>query len=84
MIPEPARPFSFKAQGAVVMASCRDALTEPGPRRAVREILLGAVQRADRVAAVLGKPSGGVDVLYKSAELTVLNVVWAPRMSIYP
>ena len=67
-----------------LVASCHDALTEPEPRRAAREILLGTVRRAAQVAAVLGRPAGGLDVLYNSAELTVLNVVWAPCMSIYP
>jgi hypothetical protein len=67
-----------------LVASCHAALTEPEPRRAVREILLGTLRRATEVAAVLGKPAGGVDVIFSSAELTVLNVVWAPRMSIYP
>lgn len=67
-----------------LVASCRDALTEPEPRRAVREILLGTLRRAAEVAAALGKPAGGIDVLFNSAELTVLNVVWAPCMSIYP
>lgn len=66
------------------VASCHDALTEPEPRRAVREILLGTLRRADQVAAVVGRPAGGVDVLFSSPELTVLNFVWAPRMSIYP
>ncbi len=67
-----------------LVASCRDALAEPEPRRAVREILLGTVRRPGQVAVVLGKPTGGVDVLYNSAELTVLNVIWTPCMSIYP
>jgi hypothetical protein len=56
-----------------LVAGCRDALTDPEPRRAVREILLGTLRR-----------TAGADVLFSSAELTVLNVVWAPRMSIYP
>jgi predicted metal-dependent enzyme (double-stranded beta helix superfamily) len=42
------------------------------------------VRRSAQVAALLGRPAGGLEVLYSSAELTVLNVVWAPCMSIYP
>ena len=65
-------------------ASCRLALTESEPRRAVREVLAETLRRASEVAGVLGRSTGGLEVLFNSPELTVLNVVWAPRMSIYP
>jgi predicted metal-dependent enzyme (double-stranded beta helix superfamily) len=67
-----------------LVASCRLALTESEPRRAVREVLSGTLQQASEVAGVLGKSTGGLEVLFNSPDLTVLNVVWAPRMSLYP
>jgi predicted metal-dependent enzyme (double-stranded beta helix superfamily) len=66
-----------------LVASCHLALTESEPRRAVREILAETLWRASEVAGVLGRSEGGLEVLFNSPELTVLNVVWAPRMSLY-
>jgi predicted metal-dependent enzyme (double-stranded beta helix superfamily) len=36
------------------------------------------------VAGALGKEAGGLDILYNSSELTVLNAIWAPNMALYP
>ena len=68
----------------MLLVGCRDAVKEPAPSRAVRETLLGALRRPSEVADVLGSSAAGLDILYNSPELTVLNVIWAPRMSIYP
>jgi predicted metal-dependent enzyme (double-stranded beta helix superfamily) len=65
-------------------ASCRLALTESEPRRAVRELLVETLERPSEVAGALGRSEGGLEVLFNSPELTVLNVVWAPGMSLYP
>jgi predicted metal-dependent enzyme (double-stranded beta helix superfamily) len=67
-----------------LVASCRSSLGEPEPRRAVREILVKTLERAGPVAERLGRSEGGLEVLFNSPELTVLNVVWAPLMSLYP
>ena len=66
------------------VASCREGLAEPEPRRAVRETLAQAMGRSAEVASVLGRSLGGLEVLFNTAELTILNVVWAPHMSLYP
>jgi predicted metal-dependent enzyme (double-stranded beta helix superfamily) len=67
-----------------LVAACRAATREAEPRRAVREAFTRAFERRDEVAEQLGRPAAGIDVLFSSAELTVINVVWAPHMSIYP
>jgi predicted metal-dependent enzyme (double-stranded beta helix superfamily) len=67
-----------------LVGSCHDSLREGEPRRIVREILLRALERPGAVAERLGRSQGGLEILFNSPELTVLNVVWAPRMSIYP
>jgi predicted metal-dependent enzyme (double-stranded beta helix superfamily) len=67
-----------------LIAECRDALDEPDPRRAVREVLVRALERPDPVAAALGRTTAGIEILHSSPELTVANVIWAPEMSIYP
>src|SRR5262249_26562194 len=44
-----------------------------------------ALSRSDEVAAALGPPTKAeIATLHHSPELTVLRVIWAPGMSIYP
>src|SRR5262249_50312737 len=66
------------------VASCRLARTESEPRGAVREVLERTLRRGSEVAGGLGRAAGGVEVLFNSPELTVLNLLWAPSMSLYP
>jgi predicted metal-dependent enzyme (double-stranded beta helix superfamily) len=72
----------FEVQALV--ASCRQSLLEDDPRRAVRELLVKTLERPGPVAERLGRSQGGLEILFNTSELTVLNVVWAPRMSLYP
>jgi predicted metal-dependent enzyme (double-stranded beta helix superfamily) len=68
-----------------LIADCLAAVRgESDPRRAVREILLRTVEKPGPVADTLGKEVGGIDLIYNSEELTVLNAIWAPGMAIYP
>jgi predicted metal-dependent enzyme (double-stranded beta helix superfamily) len=67
------------------VADCRGALSESTPEVAVRELVERAVAQPADVERALGTPSwGGVTALHRSPELTILNVVWAPGMAIYP
>jgi predicted metal-dependent enzyme (double-stranded beta helix superfamily) len=67
------------------VADCRSALADGNPGGAVRELLERAIARPLEVEQVLGTPTwGGVTTLHRSADLTVLNVIWAPGMAIYP
>ena len=51
----------------------------------VRELLAEAVSRPDQVLAGLGEPTeAGFHKLYHSDELTILNVAWAPLMTLLP
>jgi predicted metal-dependent enzyme (double-stranded beta helix superfamily) len=63
---------------------CTAALREDEPHRAVREAVSSAVSDGSRVAEVLRPQSAGFTLLHHDADLTVLHVVWAPHMSIYP
>ena len=67
-----------------LIAECRDAMREPDPRRAVREILIQTLEGRTQVASALAKNSAGLDILHSSEDLTVVNVIWAPKMSVYP
>ena len=64
------------------IADCRVAR---GDHLAVREVVARAVGAPDGIVRALGEPRrAGVHTLYRSAELTVLNLVWGPRMSVTP
>jgi predicted metal-dependent enzyme (double-stranded beta helix superfamily) len=68
-----------------LIADCRAARAADPTHKAVREVLARAVAEPARILAALGEPSrAGIQKLYHAPELTVLNVVWAPRMTIFP
>jgi predicted metal-dependent enzyme (double-stranded beta helix superfamily) len=51
----------------------------------VRDILAKAVSAPSQVLNELGEPeTGGVSKIYDSEELTIINVVWGPHMTIMP
>jgi predicted metal-dependent enzyme (double-stranded beta helix superfamily) len=51
----------------------------------VREILTRAVSDPAAVLREIGEPTkGGVTKLHDSEDLTIINVVWAPQMTIMP
>lgn len=67
------------------IADCRAAHAADRSHKAVREVVARAVAEPGAVLKWLGAPRRGeVQKLYHSPELTVLNVVWAPYMTIYP
>jgi predicted metal-dependent enzyme (double-stranded beta helix superfamily) len=53
--------------------------------QAIKEILERAVADSSGVEAALGTPRDAtIGTLYHGPDLTILNVVWAPGMAIYP
>ena len=67
------------------VADCKAAHAEDPSHRAVREVLVRALQNPRSVLKGLGEPAqAAIGTLYRSASLTILNVVWAPRMTIAP
>jgi predicted metal-dependent enzyme (double-stranded beta helix superfamily) len=64
--------------------ACRAALAEEEPRRAVREVVESAVGARSQLSDTLRPQAAGFTLLHHDADLTVLHVVWAPHMSIYP
>lgn len=64
---------------------CRAARASDPTHKAVREVLARAVSQPHELLLAVGEPTGsGIQTLHHSPELTILNVVWAPRMTIYP
>jgi len=64
---------------------CFEALRESNVEGAVKEIVSRAVSTPRSIEAELGVPSkAGLQVVHRSAELTILNVIWAPLMNLFP
>ena len=67
------------------LADCRAALAAAPAEIAIKSLLERAVSEPSAVEATLGIPRRGeIITLHRSPELTVLNVLWAPGMAIYP
>lgn len=65
------------------IADCMGAVAEG--QGAIAERVAEAVSDGDRVLAQLGAPThAGINVLYRAPELTIINFVWAPCMSLMP
>jgi predicted metal-dependent enzyme (double-stranded beta helix superfamily) len=67
------------------IADCRTALAQAPAERAVRELVAQVVSEPAAVLRAVGEPRrAGIQRLHHAPELTVLNVVWAPEMTIMP
>jgi predicted metal-dependent enzyme (double-stranded beta helix superfamily) len=66
------------------VADCRACLTEAEPRLAIADLLERTVDPASGCEAALPAERAELTTLHHSPELTVLKVVWAPGMSIWP
>jgi len=67
------------------IADCRAAVSLDPTHKSVREIVARAVSEPAAVIAQVGVPArAGVQSLYNSAELTILNVIWGAGMTIMP
>ena len=66
-------------------ADCRDAVDADPSHRMVRDVVARAVGEPGAVMAALGEPErAGINVLYRQPNLTVLNLIWGPGMTIMP
>jgi predicted metal-dependent enzyme (double-stranded beta helix superfamily) len=67
------------------IADCRAALKADRSHKLVREAVARAVSDPPSVLKGLGEPKrAGVEKLYHAPDLTILNVIWAPRMTFVP
>ena len=82
-----------RASGAIMVAvfdlddfiqSCRDCLDETEPRRAIRETVARAVSEPASVRHALRSEQAGITFLHRADDLTILHVVWAPGMVLFP
>ena len=64
---------------------CKSAIAEGEGQKAVREVMRRAVSAPGEIIEALGEPrEAGINTLYQSDDLTIINVLWAPLMTIRP
>jgi len=62
---------------------CKNAVAEG--QAAIREVVAEAVSDSAEVMSELGEPEhAGITPIYRSPDLTIINFVWAPCMSLMP
>lgn len=64
---------------------CKAAVAADPTHKAAREVVARAISDPGAVLRGLGEPKrAGVGVVHRSPELTILNLVWGPKMTIMP
>ena len=67
------------------ISDCRSARDADPSHKLVREVVARAVSDHAAVLKELGEPKRAeIQKLYQSETLTILNVIWAPKMTIMP
>ena len=64
---------------------CKSAIRRDPTHGTVAELLSSAMSDPSAILDTLGEPTtGGINAIYKSPELTIINVVWRPEMVLMP
>lgn len=63
---------------------CRGVVAESDEKGAIREVLDRAVARSSEMADALQPERAGITLMHHAPDLTVLHVVWAPGMQLFP
>jgi len=67
------------------IGDCRAALKQDPNQNFIRDITARAVSDPSAVLKALGEPArAGIQTLFRSASLTILNVIWGPHMTLFP
>jgi predicted metal-dependent enzyme (double-stranded beta helix superfamily) len=67
------------------IAECKSVTGSGAVEKSIRELMREAIADPSQVVRALGEPvKAGIDLLYRSDELTVINVVWGPHMTAMP
>jgi len=67
------------------ISDCIAAVKGPDQQRVIRETVAEAVSDPAELVRVLGTPDhAGIEKMYVSDELTVINVIWGPGMTLMP
>jgi predicted metal-dependent enzyme (double-stranded beta helix superfamily) len=65
-------------------ADCLAANHDAQPRTAIKEVLARALSEPEAVAAALPAERAGIERIHVAPDLTIIKVVWAPGMRIFP
>ncbi|NKC13110.1 MAG: hypothetical protein GKR94_13185 [Gammaproteobacteria bacterium] len=64
---------------------CKGAASGDNAREEIRELMQRAVSSPAALLAAIGEPDkAGINRIHVSTELTILNLVWGPQMTLYP
>ena len=64
---------------------CKAAVERDPTHKAIADIMGKALEDPSAVLAELGEPTeGGLTPIYRSSNLTIINVVWQPGMTLMP
>ena len=75
----------MKFELAGFVEDCRNVIGSGEAQSNVSELTQRAVEIQADVIAELGVPTrGGLNTLYHAPDLTILNIVWAPGMTLHP
>ena len=67
------------------IADCQAAIRDDASHKSMREVVARAVSDSRAVLDALGEPTqGGMKPVFRSGQLTILNVVWTPWMTLLP
>lgn len=73
----------FETEGFI--EDCRNARNESNAHAAVRAVVERVVMNPDQIIRALAEPTrAGAFPLYRTDDLTVINFVWGPHMSLPP
>jgi predicted metal-dependent enzyme (double-stranded beta helix superfamily) len=82
---KPPRHLARKFDPQRFIEDCRAAANKPDAQAHIQELLARELADCDAILAGVGAPTkGGLKALYRSPELTILNIVWAPLMQLLP
>jgi predicted metal-dependent enzyme (double-stranded beta helix superfamily) len=66
-------------------ADCQAAVAAESSHRLVKDVVARAVSDPGGVIAALGEPErAGINVIFRAPNLTILNLIWGPGMTIMP
>lgn len=67
------------------ISDCQEAITSDHAKSTISKLLAEVVTKPDDIYQQLGQPrTAKIERLHVSSDLTIINVVWAPKMTLLP
>ena len=75
--------MGFKLE--TLIADCQQAIQHDKPQEVITSIIADAIADPESIFAEIGRPTkAAIEKIYVSDMLTIVNVVWAPGMTLLP